>query len=149
MFPKLSTPSMVARTTPSPYLRLRQLEPHELLRVDRRAEVAERDAAREVRGGRGEEVAAVERARDVLERVAGFASSCASATPPRVGGGHEQAVVRADVEPSLGVTERERAATAADSRIDDGEVHADRHVRERVGEHERALQDAAWAGSRA
>jgi hypothetical protein len=29
---------------------------------------------------------------------------------------------------------------AADSRVDDRQVHADRHVRERVAEHERALE---------
>ena len=41
------------------------------------------------------------------------------------------------------VAQRKRTAPAADARIDDGEVHALRHVRERVRERKRALQDPA------
>jgi hypothetical protein len=57
----------------------------------------------------------------------GLASSCTSSTPPS-----EQPVVAGP--------QREWTAVAADARVDDREVHADRHVRERVAEHERALQ---------
>ena len=46
-----------------------QVEPDERVGVERRAELGERDAEREVRGRRREDVAAVERARDRLERV--------------------------------------------------------------------------------
>ncbi len=60
-----------------------------------------------------------------------------------VGRGQQQAVVGADVQAALAVLEHERPAGAADTGIDHGEVHAGGHVRERVREHERALQDAS------
>ena len=75
---------------------------------------------------------------------AGFASSCAAldAAEP-LGRRQQQPVVGADVQPALAVAQRERPARAADARVDDREVHAGRHVRERVREHERALEHAA------
>ena len=45
-------------------------------------------------------------------------------------------------EAPLGVAQRERAARSSDSGVDDGKVDAHRHVRERVAEHERTLEDA-------
>ena len=58
-----------------------------------------------------------------------------------VGGEHQQAVVGADEDAPVAGAHRDGAAVAADAGIDDGEVHADRHVRHRVAEHERALED--------
>ena len=57
-----------------------------------------------------------------------------------VRGGDQQTVVRADEEPSLAGAQRERAALPADTRIDHGQVDALGHVRQRVAEHERALE---------
>ena len=122
-------------------LGLRQIEPHERVRVDRRAELLDRDAAGEVRRGRSEEVAAVEGARDRLERVLRVRELVRRRDPRPLGRGDQQAVVRADEEPALLVAQRERAARAADARVDDGEMDADGHVGERAREHERALQD--------
>ena len=82
----------------------------------------------------------MERPRDVLERVARVRELVRVGDPGALGGREEQAVVRADVEPALAVAERERAAMAADARIDDREVDADGHVGQRVREHERPLQ---------
>ena len=58
-----------------------------------------------------------------------------------LGCGKEQPVVGTDVEPPFAIAERERAARAADPRVDDREVHACRHVRQRVRKRERALED--------
>ena len=55
----------------------------------------------------------------------------------------EQAVVGPDVEPPGRVAQRERASLSADAGVDDRKVHAHGHVRERVREHQRALQDAS------
>ena len=55
--------------------------------------------------------------------------------------GHEQAVVRADVEPAFLVAQRERPPLAPDAGVDDGEMDAHGHVGNRVREHERALED--------
>ena len=149
-FPKRSTASTVARIRDRADLRRGQLEPDERVRVDRRPELAERDAEREVRGGRREEVAPVERARHRVERVRGVRELVRlDDAAEALGCGQEQPVVGADVEPALRVAQRERAARAADAGIDDREVHAGRHVRQRVRERERALEDPARAGSRA
>ena len=122
-------------------LGLGQIEAHERVRVERRAELFDRDAAREVRGGRREEVAAVEGARDRLERVLRVRELVRRGDPRPVGGRDQQPVVRADEEPSLLVAQRERAARAADTGVDDRQVDADGHVGERAREHERALED--------
>jgi hypothetical protein len=60
--------------------------------------------------------------------------------PPKRSAGDEQPVVRADVEAAALVAQHDRAARTADARVDDREVHALRHVRQRAREHERALQ---------
>ena len=58
-----------------------------------------------------------------------------------LGCGDEQAVVGADVEPSVAAAQRDGAAVAADLRVDDREVDADRHVRQGVGQRGRAFDD--------
>ena len=47
------------------------------------------------------------------------------------------------MDPALPVPKCKRPASAADARIDDREVHAGRHVRERVRERERTRKDLA------
>src|SRR6185503_2770217 len=53
----------------------------------------------------------------------------------------EQPVVGADEEAAVTGSQRKRPPMAADARVDDREVDADGHVRKRVAQHERALQD--------
>ena len=120
---------------------LRQVEAHERAGADRRAELADRDAVGEMRGGRREQIAAVEGARHRAERVRGVgelvrlgdpaARSAAGSSSPLSGPTKSR--------PSL-VAQRKRAPMAADAGVDDCEMHPDRHVGQRVGEHERALQ---------
>ena len=84
--------------------RHRQLEPHERLRVDRRPELRERDAEREMRRGGREEIAAVERARDRVQRICGIRELVRLVDAAEaLGGRQQQPVVRADVEAALGV----------------------------------------------
>jgi hypothetical protein len=54
---------------------------------------------------------------------------------------HEQAVVRPDEEPAVAASQRQRTARATDPWIDHRKVNAAGHVRRRVREHERALED--------
>ena len=63
--------------------------------------------------------------------------STASATPPnRSAAGDEQAVVGPDQQPALlGGPQRQRPSLGADVGVDDGEVHAGGHVRQRPREH--------------
>ena len=60
---------------------------------------------------------------------------------PPAGGRDQQAVVRPDVVAAILVAQRERPARAADTGVDDREVARDRHVPDRVREHQRSLQD--------
>ena len=82
--------------------------------------------------------------RDGLQRVVGVGElvRLGNATEA-LGRGQQQPVVRADVQPSFAVAQRERAAATAHAGVDDREVDAGRHVRQRVREHERSLQDVA------
>ena len=147
--PKRSTASDDRADPVLPHLGLGELEPHELVRVDRRAELVERHAGGEVRRGRREEVAAVEGARDGLQRVVGVGELVRLGNAAEaLGGGQQQPVVGADVQPALAVAQRERAPAAPHAGVDDGEVDAGGHVRQRVGEHERSLQDVSRAGFR-
>ena len=82
----------------------------------------------------------MERARDGLERVGGVGELVRVGDARAVRGGQEQAVVRADEDAAVGVAQGERPPVAAHARVDDGEMDADRHVRQRVGEDERTLQ---------
>jgi hypothetical protein len=59
----------------------------------------------------------------------------------RVRRGQEKAVVRPDQRPAVAAADRQRPTVAADARIDNGEVHALGHVRKRVPEDQRALED--------
>jgi hypothetical protein len=84
----------------------------------------------------------VERLRNGLEHVRRVAQLPGGVQAAQLFGcRHEQAVVGTDVDPTAGVAERERPPTGADARVDDREVHAGRHVRQRVGQDERSLQD--------
>ena len=124
-----------------PHFRLRELEPHELVRVDRRAELLERHAGGEVRSGRREQVTAVERAGHRLQRVLRIRELvCLGHSAEALGGGQEQPVVGADVQPALPVAQGESTPAAAHARIDDREVDSGGHVGQRVREHERALE---------
>ena len=57
-----------------------------------------------------------------------------------LGGGQQEPVVGADVQPALPVAQGERAPAAPHAGIDHGEMDAGGHVRERVREHERPLE---------
>ena len=126
----------------SPNVRLGQVEPDELVDVERRAELAGLDAGGEVRGGRREDVAAVEGARDRLEHgTPGSSSSCAASTPPRRSAAGTS-------RPLSGPTKRRpsplRSASARRLAPTPGSTTARwtplGHVRKRVREHERALE---------
>ena len=92
-------------------LGLRDVEPGECIGIDGRPELGERHAEREMSGGGREEVAAVERARDGLERVLRVRELVRLGDPAELlGGGHEQAVVGPDVDPAARVAQRERAS---------------------------------------
>ena len=108
---------------------LGQLEPHERVRRERRPELRGLDAEREVRRGGREEIAPVERPRHRLERVRGIGDLVRALDPAQLGGGDEQPVVGADEEPPFASRTMTRPPRAADSGIDDGEVHAGGHVR--------------------
>ena len=104
-------------------------------------ELLERHAGREVRGGGREDVAAVEGGRHRLQHVAGLRElDCLRHPAEPVRGHQQQAVVRPDVQAAVTAAQGERAAIAADSRVDDREVHADRHERQRVGQDEGSLE---------
>ena len=91
--------------------------------------------------GRREDVAAVERPRDRIEHVSRVVQlPGVGDTPLLLGGGNEQAVVGPDIDPPGGVAHRECSPVTAHSRVDDGEVHALRHIGDRVREDERALK---------
>ena len=55
-------------------------------------------------------------------------------------GGKQKTVVRADEEPALAIREHDGSSDAADTGVDDCEVDARRHVRERAGKDECALE---------
>ena len=94
-----------------------------------------------MRGSRREQIAPVECPRDALERVVGVRQLVGLGDAAElVDGRKQQAVVRADVDPSFAVAQSESAPRRPDSRIDDGEVDSDRHVRKRVREGQRALK---------
>ena len=61
--------------------------------------------------------------------------------PRALGGRDQQAVVGPDVERPSRSRSASGPARAADTGVDDGEVAPDRHVRDRVREHQRALED--------
>ena len=123
-------------------------KPYELVRVDGRAELPQRDSAGEVRGGRREQVAAVERAGHRLQRVLRVDELVRLGhSAEAVGGRQEKPVVGAHVEPSLPVAEGECAPAAPHAGIDDGEVHPRGHVRQRVRQRDRALEHVSRANS--
>ena len=64
-----------------------------------------------------------------------------------VGRDEQEAVVGPDEDP-VRPAQRDRAPAAADLRIDDGEMDAGGHVRQRVREDERALEHLLRARSR-
>ena len=83
----------------------------------------------------------MKRARHRLQRVVGIGELvCCRDAAEAVGGRQEEPVVGADVRPALRVPYRESAPAASHAGVDDGEMDSRRHVRERVGEHERSLQ---------
>ena len=134
---------------PRARLRLRQIEPDERVRVDRRAELLDRDARGEVRRGGREDIAAVEGPRDRSSAYAGFASSCAASIPARSAAGTSRPLSGPTKKRPSPSRSASAPAGAADAGVDDREMDADRHVRQRAREHERALQDRLRAGSRA
>ena len=82
----------------------------------------------------------MERARDRVEGVLRIRELVRGLDPGQIRRRDQEAVVRTDEVPALSIAQRKRAPRAADARIDDCEVHADRHVRQRAREHQRALQ---------
>ena len=122
-------------------LRRWELDAHELVRIDGRAKLLERDAGGEVGRGRREEVAPVEGAGHRLQRVVGVGELVRLGDPAEaLRGRQEEAVVGADVQPPVAVAQRQGAPAASHARIDDGQVDARGHVPERIRQHERSLQ---------
>ena len=119
---------------------LGKVQADEAFRVDRRAELLERDAGREVRGGRAEEVASVECPRDRVECVRRIRELVRGLDARATRRRQQEAVVRADVHAAVGVSERERPPRPADTGVDDREVDADGHEADRVRQDERALE---------
>ena len=122
-------------------LRHRDVEGDEGFGIERRAELRKRNAACEVRGGGGEQVARVERPGDRAQRVLGVRELVRGDDPRAARSREEQPVVGPDVDAVAGVLERERPARPADARIDDRQMHADRHVADRVREDQRPLEN--------
>ena len=124
-------------------LGLRQVEARQGVGRDRWAELRELDSKGKMCGGRGEEIASVERARDRLERVLRVHELVRLGDPAELlRGRDQQAVVGPHVQPTLTIAQRQRAARAPDPGIDDGEVYAGRHERQRVRERQRALENS-------
>ncbi len=117
---------------------------HERPRIQRLPERGERVAARQVPGRGREDVAAVER-RGRSGRHGELAGR--RDTTAALGGRDEQAVVGPHEQPAVAARERDGPPIRADPRIDDGDVDADRHVRERVGERSGALCHGAGCNS--
>ena len=90
--------------------RLGEIESDERVGVERRPELLQRHAVREVRRRRGEEVAAVERPRDALERIGRVGELSHVGDPRALGGGKQKPVVRADEEPALAIREHDGAS---------------------------------------
>ena len=105
---------------------------------------------REVRSGRREDVAAVEGPRDRCRRVA---RGWRARAPPRRRRARRPPAAAGRCRVRQAGDRRQSAARApamaADAGVDDREMHAGRHVRQRVAEHKRALQHLLRAGSRA
>ena len=140
MFPKLSTYRSVATTAPAASTGSGTSRLTSASGSSGGPSSSSGHPEREVRRGRAEEVPPVERPRDRLERVLRVRQLVRCRDPGAAGRGKQKPVVRADVEPAVPVAERKRPPRTADAGVDDREVHADRHVADRVGEHERALQ---------
>jgi hypothetical protein len=120
---------------------LGEVEPDEALGIHRRAELFQRNPGGEMRRGGREQIPAVERARDRLERVLGIRELVRLVDALPACCGQQQTVVGSDVEAALSVSQRKRSARAADTRVHDREMHPDRHEVDRVREHERALEN--------
>ena len=120
--------------------RLRELDPDELVGVERRAGVGERLPAGEAGGDGREQVAAVERGRHGLEPPRRRRDLDRLGDPAEaVGRGQQQAVVGADEDAVVERgAQRDGAPPRADLRVDDREVHAGRRVGQRPREHQRA-----------
>ena len=97
-----------------------------------------------MRSRRAEEIPPVERARDRLQCVLRVGELVRVRDPGAARRRKQKPVVGPDEEPPVSVAERKRTARAPDAGVDDREVHADRHVPDRVGEHERALEHRLW-----
>ncbi len=117
------------------------VEANERRRVERGPELLDRDAGRKVGGGRREHVARVKGAGDLGQAIALVLERVHRHDAELVGGERQQPVVRPDEQPAVGGLHGDRSAIASDVGIDDGEVHADRHVAGRVAQDERALED--------
>ena len=66
----------------------------------------------------------------------------ASAMPPILSAaGTSKPLSGADVEPAVAASQRDRLPLGPHTGVDDGEMNALGHVRQRVSQHERALQD--------
>ena len=102
-----------------------QVEAHERRRVDLVAEIVEVRAGREMRGDRREEVARVERPRDVLEVVARVRQAARRLDAVAVGGEHQQAVVGPDEDAARRPSgSRRRGGSLPTPGIDDREMDA-------------------------
>jgi hypothetical protein len=120
--------------------RPRQVDDLELRRVHRFAGVGELGAQGQLRRDRREDVAAVERGRHRFEPVRRARHirrelDAAAALPRQA----EQAVVGTYQDAPVRSAQRDRTPLGPHLGVDDGDVHADRHVGQRVAQHERAV----------
>src|SRR5919197_506558 len=92
-------------------------------------------------GGGREQIAAVKRPGDGLERVRRVRELARlDDAAELLGGRNEESVVGPHVDAPLAVAQSQRPARAADPGIDDGEMDPDRHVRQRVRERQGPLK---------
>jgi hypothetical protein len=122
-------------------LGLGHLDPRERQDLDRRPQLLDRQPLRQMGRRRRKDVTPVERRRDRLERVFTVRDLMRGLDPTELlRRRHEQPIVRPDVETPVAAPQRDLPAVTADAGIDDREVHAFGEVRQRVREHDRALE---------
>ena len=113
---------------------------------DRGAQRLERGAAREVRGGGREHVAAVEGAGDERQAVGGVLEEARlDDAAQALGRGHEQPVVGPDEHVAARDPQGDRPACRAHARVDHRHVEPERRVRERAPQREGAVADRVLA----
>ena len=118
------------------------LQAQEPTRVDGAPELLDAHAVGEMGRRRGEDVATVERARDVGQAVAGVLQEVRPGDAAQARRGrHEQAVVRAHEVVAARGLDGDALALGADARVHDRDVRADGQVRDGAPEEQGAIAD--------